>query len=267
VQTIAVKAMRLACMCVLAWESCAAQETKSAVADDRGGGRLKMVVILSRHGVRSPTWTQARLDSYSARPWPKWSVPPGELTSRGYVLIEQFGSFDRASLAGAGLFSMHGCEDASKIYIWADTDQRTMASGKAFADGFFPGCPPQVHGLSAGENDPLFHSPAKRARAAESNAASPELAARSKQQTDPRQEELIEEMQHVLLGCAPKTVCKPAYPPETSLLSTPTSALRGKDDHIVDLQGPLAQASSFAEDFLLEYVDGMPMDQVGWGKR
>jgi 4-phytase/acid phosphatase len=227
--------------------------------------QLRLVVILSRHGVRSPTWTQERLDSYSALPWPKWNVPPGDLTSRGYQLVKQLGSFDRTALARDGLFAAQGCDAAAKTYIWADTDQRTVASGKALAEGLFPGCPPEVHGLTAGENDPLFHPTASGVKPAQADRAFAEFDARVKQQHDPRQAELLTEMQRVLDGCAPMVACTPTHAPAMPLLGVPTAAVRGKSDHVVDLQGPLAQASSFAEDLLLEYADGMPMAQVGWG--
>lgn len=261
---IGMNTLLLASVCALAWQASKAQSKKD-VASREGKDQLKMVIILSRHGVRSPTWTQARLDSYSALPWPKWSVPPGDLTSRGYELLKQFASFDRITLAEAGLFGANGCEDASKTYIWADTDQRTGASGKALAEGLFPGCPPQVHRLAAGQNDPLFHSTANGVKPEEAEAAFAELATRANRRTNTQQEELLDEMQHVLMGCAPKIACTPAHPPEILLLGVPTSAVRGKSDHVVDLQGPLPQASSFAEDFLLEYADGMPKDKIGWG--
>jgi len=230
------------------------------------GGQLKMVVILSRHGVRSSTWTQERLDSYSAQPWPKWSVPPGNLTSRGYEQMKEFGSYDRAMLAKAGLFAARGCEDASKTYIWADTDQRTMESGKAFSEAFFPDCPPAVHRLAAGERDPLFHSATNGVNSGATDSASTGQVKRAQPVTSSAQRELIEEMQNVLLGCAPKIACMPPHAPQFSLSTAPASAIRGTDDSMVESQDPLALASSFAEDLLLEYADGMPMDQVGWGK-
>jgi 4-phytase/acid phosphatase len=269
-------ALLLVSVCALAWRAPVSQtnsisQTKSAARKPAAGSaseRLKMVVILSRHGVRSPTWTQERLDGYSALPWPKWGVPPADLTNRGYELIKQFGSFDRMSLAGLGLFPANGCAGSSKTYIWADTDQRTVASGRAFAEGFFPGCPPVLHSLAAGENDPLFHPTANGVKPAQADAAFAEFAARAKQQTDPHQDELLTELQHVLLGCAPnpKIACTPTHKPEMALLGAATAPVRGKGDHIVDLEGPLPQGSSFSEDLLLEYADGMAMEQVGWGK-
>jgi 4-phytase / acid phosphatase len=238
--------------------------TKASAQGD-SAGTLKMVLILSRHGVRSPTWTQARLNTYSAQPWPSWSVPPGYLTSRGFESMKRFGDFDRATLAAIGLVSAEGCKDAAETYIWADIDQRTLESGRALAEGMFPGCPPKVHSVATGQRDPLFHPAGMGVKPAQADAAFAQFEVKQKEQSDPQQGELLTEMNNVLLGCAPKIACAPARVPQIRLLGTALASVRGKGDHFVDLEGPLPQASSFAEDFLLEYADGMPDNQVGWG--
>jgi 4-phytase/acid phosphatase len=46
----------------------------------------------------------------------------------------------------------------------------------------------------------------------------------------------------------------------------PATLDRGKGDHLAELRGPLNTASTITENFLLEYTNGMPMDQVGWGR-
>jgi 4-phytase/acid phosphatase len=111
----------------------------------------------------------------------------------------------------------------------------------------------------------LFHPTAAGVKPVQADAAFAEINARAKQPLDAQQGELLSEMQNVLLGCSPKISCTPAHAPQTTLLKVSTVAVSGKGDRTVDLQGPLPQASSFAEDFLLEYADGMPENQVGWG--
>jgi 4-phytase/acid phosphatase len=249
-----------ALLCATASLNSPAQAATAATQTGYPGEQLKLVVILARHGVRSPTWEQERLNSYSALPWPKWDVPPGNLTARGYKLVQQFGSFDRTMFAQEGLLSAKGCADASKTYIWADTDQRTIASGKAFADGLFPSCPPEVFGLKQGENDPLFHPVTKGTKTADSAASSPGVFTRANLQSDSSRYDLLSEMQNVLRGCDRKAPCTPAHPPQLPLLAASAPYAAGNEE------GTLALASSFSEDFLLEYADGMPMDQVGWGK-
>ena len=101
---------------------------------------LKFVVVVTRHGVRPPTVSNDQIDPYSAEPWPKWDVPPGYLTAHGRALMKLFGAYDRARFARAGLFSPMGCADAEHVYFWADTDERTIETGRALVEGMLPGC-------------------------------------------------------------------------------------------------------------------------------
>lgn len=241
-----------------------ARGLRAPAAEAAAGDRLKMLVVLSRHGVRSPTWPEEELNRYSVKPWPQWPVAPGYLTQHGFDLLERFGSYDRAALAQAGLFVAKGCGDAAATTIWADTDQRTIESGRALAKGLFPECAPEVHSLAEGEKDPLFHPDAVSAKAEKADTAFSALAKRAARR--PEDAELLTEMQRVLSGCDPHVECKPVHAPEERLLDAPFGVHRGQGDHMANLQGPLPQASSFAEDFLLEYADGMPLKSVGWGR-
>jgi 4-phytase / acid phosphatase len=241
------------------------QTGRKVAANGHGGDRLEMLVILSRHGVRSPTWTADRLNAYSALPWPNWSVPPGYLTSRGFELVKLFGRYDRAALAQMGLIAATGCVDAAQTYIWADTDQRTLESGRALAEGMFPDCPPAVHSLPAGEIDPRFHSASAGARSAQPPMAAAESEAKAEPRLDAQQNELLAEMENVLLGCSPKISCTPTHVPAARLLDDPPVTGREKGERSAGFKDHLSAASSFAEDFLLEYADGMPASQIGWG--
>jgi 4-phytase/acid phosphatase len=116
---------------------------------------LKYAVIVSRHGVRSPTWDAARLNEYSTQAWPDWGVAPGELTPHGRTGVKLMGAYYRAWLSEAGLFGSDGCRDAARIYIRADTGQRTRETGRAFAESLLPGCDIPV-AMDASGKDSLF---------------------------------------------------------------------------------------------------------------
>ncbi|MBV8372229.1 MAG: histidine-type phosphatase, partial [Candidatus Eremiobacteraeota bacterium] len=124
----------------------------SPAASAQGAPAVRMVVVMMRHGVRSPTHPD-ELNQYSAQPWPKWSVKGGYLTAHGALLMRLFGRHYRSLYAG--LFPTSGCPAAEAAYVWADVDERTRASGDALAQGFAPGCKIEVHHAS-GDNDALF---------------------------------------------------------------------------------------------------------------
>src|SRR5580693_8388678 len=92
--------------------------------------KLEYVVILSRHGVRSPTAPAADLRQYAADPWPDWSVAPGEMTEHGRKLMTFLGGWYRSWLARDGLLSPEGCDDAGAVHVRADVGQRTRESGR-----------------------------------------------------------------------------------------------------------------------------------------
>ena len=229
---------------------------------------LRFVVVVSRHGVRSPTGKLDQLNQYSAAPWPKWSVPPGYLTEHGAHLMTLFGAYDRELLAAQGLLAPSGCADTSHIRIVADSDQRTRETGKALAAGIAPGCALEVSALPEGSADPLFHSleagvghPDKLlATAAVSGRIGTNLqglAAAYRPQLDA--------LQAVLRGCDSGAACPSsgAVAPQ-SIFDIPASIAPGKGDHLIELHSPLGTASTMAEDLLLEYTEGMPATDVGW---
>jgi 4-phytase/acid phosphatase len=234
------------------------------------GAELKFVVILSRHGVRSPTWTAEQLNQYSAEAWPNWDVPPGCLTPHGETAMKLFGSYYRTYLAQAGLLSRTGCSDTRQFYFWTDAEERTLETGRALAAGMFPGCRAEVNSLPKRKVDPLFSPIAAGIgnpnRSLAAAAVSGRIGANPAALQELYRPEL-ETMQQVLLGCKPGTPCPPAGSAvQKSLFEAPTSVGPGESDHLADLYGPLKTASTFAEDFLLEYTNGMPDKELGWGR-
>jgi 4-phytase / acid phosphatase len=235
-----------------------------------GVPELKFVVILNRHGVRSPTWTNQRLDLYSAESWPEWSVPPGYLTKHGSILMRLFGAYDHAYLSQHGLLDGAGCSSAGGVYIWADTDERTLATGRALAEGMLPGCNVQVHSRPKGKRDPLFHPFRAGIKPPDPRLVLAAVSGRignNPESLDELYRPQLERLQDVLLDCKPGKPCPPtARHVKRSIFDTPASLNPAKGDSMAAMAGPLDIGSTFSEDFLLEYTNGMVGRQLGWGR-
>ncbi len=196
---------------------------------------LEKVVMVQRHGVRSPTKPPAAYARYSSEAWPDWPVAPGELTPHGAENIRLIAAWLRGHYADLGLMPATGCP--AGISVWADgADERTRDSGQAFLDSGFPGC-----GLTAahgpdGQRDPVFDG-AELACKPDPEAAHKAMAAATKA-LEPRRAE-IERAEQVLSGIL--------QPPGGEALDLKTSA-------------------SLAENLLLEYSQGLDPAQVGWGR-
>ena len=228
---------------------------------------LKFVVIVSRHGVRSPTGKLDQLNLYSRQPWPVWKVAQGHLTEHGAQLMTLFGAYDRELLASQGLLVPSGCADAAHIRIVADSDQRTRETGKAMAAGLAPGCNLEVQAQPEGIPNPLFHTLEAGVGTPDKSLATAAVSGRigaDPQGLSDAYRLQLESLERVLQACCPGAECKEAVPP--SLFDIPSSLAPGRTDHLVDLRTPLGLASTMSENFMLEYTEGMDAAQVGWGR-
>ncbi len=226
---------------------------------------LQFVVYLNRHGVRSPTGDPARYDAYSVVPWPKWSVPSGYLTPHGFELMKRYGAYDRAYLAFEGLLVPSGCADAAQVSILADSDQRTRETGRALAEGMFPGCAVAVHALAEGAADPLFHSAragvGKEDRALALASIEGSIGGDADNLTAAYRPQL-QVLDRLLAGCGQPAAASSS---RNSIFAAPAKKDNPAGDRDADLRGPLSTASSIAESLLLEYAEGMQGNSLGWG--
>jgi 4-phytase/acid phosphatase len=228
---------------------------------------LLSAVIVSRHGVRSPTAVTPPLASIAADPWPRWPVPPGYLTSQGAELARLLGGYYRDYYVAQGLLPAQGCPQPGAVFAWADIEQRTRVTAQSLLDGMFPGCDLKPGYRDDAKADPLFHP--TRAGVCRIDPARARQSVLDRIGGDFRtvlstyQGELAA-MQAVLKCCAP-AVCRASGAAAPCTLGDLSTAIVGSDDRI-RLSGPIAIGSTAAEIFLLEYAQGLPEREVAWGR-
>lgn len=222
--------------------------------------KVEQVVILMRHGVRPPTKDPAMPAGIAAAPWPKWSVPPGWLTAHGAEAVKRLGKADRAVLAGERLIARSGCEDLNTIALISDSDQRTIATGDAWAAGFAPGCALQNHHKEQGAAEPLF-SALQNDGTFDADAAG--KAVRSELGAGGVAE--LEQRHQAALATLDRILCDGARP-DCGVRRTPSQLAAPKAGKKPKLDGALDLGSTAAQILLLEYAEGKPMADVGWGR-
>lgn len=256
-------------------------------------GKLVKVVMLSRHGVRAPIPNHDELASWTASPWPFWycgATPDtmkrcgsGELTPQGRKLAEQMGTYYRDHLAE--LLPVDRCPDANEVFFWADVVERTEDTGLALLRGFRPEhCDTKkfFHKAST-PTDPIFHPVTAGGRCKlDPDRARREILTLAGGSLSNVVQELELELnlaQHTLQCCPKEGLCRttsirtclpPTTPPNTCTLTSHLQSCmvdQPKDTPTqVHLGGALRVASTFAEILLLEYANGFPLFEVGWGR-
>lgn len=137
------------------------------------GYQLQQVLIMSRHNLRAPLANNGSvLEQSTAKAWPQWDVPGGQLTTKGGVLEVYMGHYMREWLAQQKLVTSGECPPENAVYAYANSLQRTVATAQFFITGAFPGCGIAVHHQpQMGTMDPTFNpvitddSPAFREKA------------------------------------------------------------------------------------------------------
>ncbi len=215
-------------------------------------------MVVFRHGVRAPLQGEAAAAHYADEAWPQWSTPASLVTPHGRKAVQLSGEYLRQWLMQQALLPRNGCPAPGGLTVWANTDQRTIDSGALLADALAPGCDVQAGHRAVGSNDPLFRPIEAGAVPFDANAA---VAAIQRETGGPAA--LLQghaaELQALqqILGCT-KTPCDFARMPSTL---KPSADGRG-----LALGGPIDLASGTGEVLLLQYAEGMPLSQVGWGR-
>lgn len=227
--------------------------------DPPAGMTVERVVMLYRHGLRAPLPDEIGARAYAVQPWPAWSTPASLVTPHGAAALRQLGRYDRTWFARLGLVPETGCLDAAQVAIWTNTEARTVSSGHDLAEGLAPGCGLPAAHLPLDRRDPLFDAGAAvrdfdgagAVRTIEAETGGPAALIAPDRDAVGALEDI--------LGCR-------AAPHPCDIAAAPASLTASRDGHGLALTGPIMVTSGTASVFLLEYAEGWPMPQVGWGR-
>lgn len=229
---------------------------------------LVSTVIVSRHGVRSPTHAHPPLDKLTPDTWPGWPVPAGYLTARGGSLAERMGRYYGDWLRARRVLPDGSCPAPGIVYGWADIDQRTRESGNALLQGIAPGCDMRTsHQADLTTYDTVFQpvaagdcplDPGAARGAIETRLAPDGVAGLNK-----RYAATIARVGEVL-DYAHSPAC--GAPGGCKLEDVPTRLRVEGDGSGVALRGGLGSAAQASEVFLLQYGEGLPDNAVAWGR-
>ena len=226
---------------------------------------LQKLVIVSRHGVRTPIPPASQLAHWSPSPWPDWKQPPGALTPRGAALAKIMGAWYRR-YAGEGQISAAGCPP---IYVYADLLERTQVTAQALIEGFAPNCGYTFRSRTDGKIDPLFHPLEAGVCRVDPMVAQTRLLERAGGDLNRITRDLkapFDALQAALQCCSPALCTALGRGEKCTLADLPTVMSPLPDGAGVNVMGSLAIASTTAEILLLEYADNLPMEEVGWGR-
>jgi 4-phytase / acid phosphatase len=245
-------------------------------AHAENGLTLDKYVVIMRHGVR-PQTSMKELEPLSAKPWLMWNTPDGQLTPHGAEAAAQLARWEVAMLQKRGLFTQAGCPAPGDVFGWANgAVQRTIDTGNVMLKTMFPDCGLKVGFNVIDETHPvdMLYAPSDSALGAidPKTAKAAILAAAGGDLEKPRARvaSLMTELDGILDCCKPSVCEKETSATACSLRDRPWAIkekkTKGTKPADVGVVGPLKDAGTVVQVFLLQYANGFPLDQVAFGK-
>ena len=255
--------------CLLALASCTGRADAPSEPQDAAEPRLERVVMLMRHGVRPPTKAPVSPEGTHDRAWPAWPVGFGELTPRGARAVALLGQWDRRFWVEEGLLPEAGCPWPGDLELAASAKPRAQDTARALADGMFPRCGVPVSHPAGADEDVEFHpldtgaarlDPQRAMR--EARAMLPDGGEQALVDANAALFALLERA----LGCCSPAFCDANRQATGCGLDALPAELRSGGGGRPKVGDLLGTASTASQTFLLEYLEGFPMEQVAWGR-
>ncbi len=241
-------------------------------ADDT---RLKQVIIFGRHGVRTPVVPNSTLNHFSVLPFPSFNVAgvanpgPSVLTTNGRANETILGGYFRLWLTQEGLLTGNDSADGTSVYLRATGTPLISDTAKAFAAGLLPAATLKVNSYAAPAPDPLFDPVDAGVAMCNAQKAAAAVNGRlggSAQSLASAYTSELALARSILLNYPAGTTPAPAAPSSVlDVAALPIEIAAGTAATPVSLGG-LADVIYAIDPFVMEYADGLPASEIGWGQ-
>ena len=155
---VKIKTLVMSASAVLALCGTSAQAQTKRSEDFHAKYKLKEVVVMSRHNIRSPLSSGgAAYKRVTPHTWFEWTSPSSQLSLRGGVLETEMGQFFRKWVVDEGLLPENYRPEGDEVLFYANSRQRTFATAKYFSAGFLPFANVEItHKFEEDKMDPVF---------------------------------------------------------------------------------------------------------------
>ncbi len=261
-----IHSLRLVTLALLCGPFLAAQP-----ADDT---QLKQVIIFGRHGVRSPVLPNNALFLFSATQYPVFTdamgntLSPAVLTPNGGTIETLLGGYFHLWLIQQGLLTGNDSADANFVYFRATDTPLITDTAKFFWAGLLPaGGTPNINVVPG--SDPLFDPVGAGVALMDYQMALAAVNGRVGGNPGALASAYAPELaltRSVLFNYPVNTTPVPLAPKgKTDATAEPITLATGDSTLPVSIGG-LTDVIAAIDPFVMEYANGMPDAEVGWGQ-
>ena len=179
------------------------------------------------------------------------------------------GRYHRQYLGAEQAMVEQACPPRGSIYIYADTLERTRTTAQALLDGMAPGCGITYRAKQDAGVDGVFHPVAAGFCRLDPLVAQTSILQRVAGDLNSVTADYkipFDSLQSGMDCCAPALCTALGKPEGCKIADLPTALSTLPNGKGIEMLGALAIASTAAENFLLEYAEGLDANRVAWGR-
>jgi len=261
-----IHSLRLVTLALLCGPFLAAQP-----ADDT---QLKQIIIFGRHGVRSPVLPNSALYFFSATQYPTFTdtsgntLDPAVITPHGGTIETLLGGYFHLWLKQEGLLTGNDSADANFVYFRATDTPLITDTAKFFWTGLLPaGGLPNINVVPG--NDPLFNPVGAGVALLDYQMALAAVNGRLGGNPQALASAYAPELaltRSVLFNYAVNATPVPLAPAGKIDATAEPITLAAGDSTLPVSIGGLTDVIAAIDPFVMEYANGMPPAEVGWGQ-